>query len=144
MPPVRRALDRTWVPVGALATRSAVTLPTPVQVTVLAAKSARANVIATPRVPTNTRWQSWIKSSTGSELGAHDHIDRAQRGLRGGRPVAEPVYHSEQRRLTVDFDCDAPVTGRVLAGQRPSRPCPLDRSEASVFMHEEGPISTFR
>src|SRR5436309_503872 len=70
MPPVRRALARTWVPIGALATSSAVTLPTPVHVSVLVAKSIRANDIETPRVPSSTRWQSWSKTSSRWELAA--------------------------------------------------------------------------
>jgi hypothetical protein len=42
--------------------------------------------------------------------GACDHIDRTQRRFRGSGPMAEPVYHPEQRRLTADIDCDTPVT----------------------------------
>lgn len=40
----------------------------PVHVSVFAAKSTRANVIATPLVPVSSRWQSWIRTSSRSEL----------------------------------------------------------------------------
>src|ERR1700757_1385912 len=68
MPAARRALERTRRPVGAFATSSAATLPTPAHSSVPAAKSIRARVIATPRVPSNIRWQSCSRTSSRSKL----------------------------------------------------------------------------
>src|SRR6478735_295133 len=67
MPPASSADERTSRPVGCLATRSAVTLLIPIQLSVSVAKLTRANVIATPRVSVSARWQSCITTSSGSE-----------------------------------------------------------------------------
>src|ERR1700761_1046408 len=66
MPPARRTDERTSVPPGYLATKSAATLPIPVQLSVSLWKSMRANVIAAPRVSDRARWQLWTSTSSGS------------------------------------------------------------------------------
>src|SRR3954469_13676833 len=66
MPPARSADARICTPPAPLLTRSAVTLPMPIQLSVAVSKSMRANVIAAPLVSDKPRWHSCSNTSSGS------------------------------------------------------------------------------
>src|SRR5215208_7118070 len=66
MPPARSADARIWTPSAPLVTRSAVTLPIPIQLSVSVSKSMRAKVIAAPLVSDRPRWHSCSSTSRGS------------------------------------------------------------------------------
>ena len=135
-----------WTPVAALATRLAVTLPTPVQLSVPACEIDPRQGHRDPSGAAQHAVAELDQNLEPLAARAVERIDGAQCGGRGGRAVAESVHHAEQG--SAHRRCRSRSPGRRRRTRRaagdPRSPTRSARSRPFSCTHGPEPISTFR